>query len=136
MKKAAKLPKPPLLLDAGALIKAEKDTRSKTHINVWEAYGNERTVLLPTVVLAQVWRDTERQHGLRALCGSCKRLGFPTRMARRVGGLLKAAGTSDIVDAMVVLAAIEHEAVVLTSDPKDLKALVEAAEADVPLIAV
>lgn len=93
-------------------------------------------MLLLTVVLAQVWRDRERQHGLSALCRSCKMLGFSSRRARRVGGLLKAARTGDIVDAAVIVAAIEHNAIVLTSDPDDLKALAEAAEATVQLITV
>lgn len=130
------LPLPPLLLDAGALIKAEKDPRSKIISDASEANRCERPVLLQTVVLAQVWRERERQHGLRALCRSCQMLGFPSRVAKRVGGLLKVARTGDVVDAMVVITAIEHNAIVLTSDPKDLSVLAEAAEAEVPLITV
>lgn len=129
-------PPPRLLLDAGALIAAERDPRSKITHDARVALRGHRPVLVPTVVLAQVWRDRASQHGLKKLCRACHMLGFSESMARRVGSLLRVSGTSDIVDAAVVLTAIEHNAIVLTSDPQDIGALAEAAQAEVRLITV
>lgn len=50
-------------------------------------------------------------------------------MARRTGKLLGISGASDIVDAMVVLVAMETGASVLTSDPVDVGKIVEAVKA-------
>ncbi len=69
----------------------------------------------------------------------------PSRDARRspprwaaedVCLLLARSRTSDVVDAAVIVAAIEHNAAVLTSDPKDLAQLASAAEYPVRLLTV
>jgi hypothetical protein len=130
------LPRPRIVLDSGALIDAERNPRSKLITDAREAHRAGQPILLPTVVLAQTWRDRDRQYGLRALSRSCEMLGFPAKTAKRVGGLLKVSGTGDIVDAAVIVSAIEHNAIVLTSDPDDLRLLAEAAEVEVPLITV
>jgi hypothetical protein len=53
-----------------------------------------------------------------------------------VGALLGAAGTSDVVDAHVVLVAARTGAVVLTSDVDDLSQLSEQLPLPVPLLGV
>ena len=132
----AKLARRRLLLDAGALVHLERAPRSDVISGSRRAVRNGYPVLLPSVVLAQVWRDDDRRHGLRMLCRWCEHLDFTTASARRVGRLLKVTGTADIVDAAVVVSAIEKNAAVMTSDPDDLRVLAEAAGADVPLITV
>lgn len=66
----------------------------------------------------------------------CTVLPFTGHTAEDVGRLLAHSGTSDVVDATVIVAAIEHNAAVLTSDPKDLAKLASAAEYPVRLLAV
>lgn len=56
--------------------------------------------------------------------------------ARAAGMLLGKAGRSDIVDALVVLGAARRGDEVLTSDPSDLAALVEASTRSVTLTVV
>ena len=125
-----------LLLDAGPLIRLERDPRSEVVSASRKMLRGRTRMLVPSVVLAQVWRDDERQHALRRLCAQCEHLPFSTDAAKRVGGLLKASDTTDVVDAAVVVAAIEHGAAVMTTDPDDLRRLIDAAGVDVPLIPV
>ena len=125
-----------LLLDAGPLIRLERDPRSEVFSASRKVLRGRARMLVPSVVLAQVWRDDERQHALRKLCAQCEHLPFNADSAKRVGGLLKASDTTDVIDAAVIVAAIEHGAAVMTTDPDDLGRLVEASGADVPLIPV
>ncbi|WP_270689026.1 hypothetical protein [Nocardiopsis endophytica] len=54
----------------------------------------------------------------------------------RIGVLLGRSGQADIVDAAVVIAAIETGAAIVTSDPGDIRKPTEAAGHDAPLITV
>lgn len=60
---------------------------------------------------------------------------FTTETADAVGRLPAGSETSDIVEAAVIVAAIEHNAAVLTSDP-DLARLADAAGCPVRLLTV
>ncbi|MFL6053880.1 MAG: PIN domain-containing protein [Actinoallomurus sp.] len=54
-------------------------------------------------------------------------------IAKRAGELLGRTRTSDAVDAIVVATAIDRKAtLILTSDPDDLKALLQAADVKLP----
>ena len=66
----------------------------------------------------------------------CTVLPFTEQTADDVGRLLARSRTADVVDAAVIVAAIEHNAAVLTSDPKDLAKLASAAEYPVRLLTV
>jgi hypothetical protein len=48
---------------------------------------------------------------------------FGAEMAKAVGRLLTVSGTSDLVDAAVVIAAARRGDLIVTSDPHDLTAL-------------
>lgn len=107
------------VLDAGALIAAERlDRRARSLFR-------ERTgpLIIPAPVLAQVWRDGTRQARLARLVRARGTIvePFDGVRAKAAGVLLGRSGTSDIVDASVVLSARAHKAVVLTSDPDDLR---------------
>ena len=75
--------------------------------------------------MAQVWRGTARQAPVAALLKAdnvtVHVLDGPT--ARAVGVLCGRAGTSDMVDASVVLTARLTKSAVVTSDPTDLALL-------------
>lgn len=128
--------RPQLLLDAGALINAEAYPHGKVIAECQLALLARRPALLPAVVFAQVWRASPRQHPLSKIRQLCRILPFTTKTADDVGRLLARSRTSDVVDAAVIVAAIEHNAAVLTSDPKDLAKLASAAEYPVRLLTV
>ena len=82
-------------------------------------------LVAPAGVVGQAFRDGPRQVRLRAL------LNGPTTevppldrvLAEAVGTLCARAGTSDVVDASVVLAARRERAIVLTSDVRGIARL-------------
>lgn len=125
-----------LLLDAGALIDIETDPRGETFRSCVKAFDDGYRPYLPSVVLAQVWRGRTGQHPLRMVRRLCTVLPFTEHTAENVGCLLTRSRTSDVVDAAVIVAAIEHNAAVLTSDPKDLAKLASAAEYPIRLLTV
>jgi predicted nucleic acid-binding protein len=125
-----------LVLDAGALIHVEGDPRGEVHRACGRAMEAGKPPLLPTVVLAQVWRASARQAPLAALRRACVAVPFTEDRAEKVGRLLAVSGTADVIDAAVLLTAIEHNAAVLTSDPQDMRQLADAANARVQVISI
>lgn len=114
-----------LVLDAGALIGIERRSLQMQEI-VRAARQRGAGLVVPTPVLAQVVRSGSRQANLRRFLAdsyvSFAILDYPA--ALRVGVLLGEAGTSDVVDAAVVVCARELErSPVVTSDPEDLRKL-------------
>ncbi len=73
-------------------------------------------------VVAQVSRSPRQVQLLRLLRG-CAIVGFAPHEVHEVGNLLGRAGTSDVVDAHVVLTGGRCEATVITSDLEDLERL-------------
>ena len=68
----------------------------------------------------------------RLFLNGVRRLGLDLRTTRLAGRLRARAGTGSAVDAIVVAVAEGSGGVVLTQDPKDLKAL--ATQADSPVL--
>jgi len=125
-----------IVLDAGALIQVEANPRGRVYGACRDTLDAGSPALLPTVVLAQVWRASPRQAPLAVLRRMCRTVPFTDDVAEAVGRLLAMAGTADVVDAAVVVAAISRGCAVLTSDPNDLGKLADAAGLPVPLIVV
>lgn len=120
-----------LLLDAGALIGWERGDRA-----VAAALGSAREPLVTSAaVVAQVWRRPDRQVPLRLLLRAVEVRPLDEEAAPAVGSLLAAAGTADVVDAHLALLA-RHGDVVLTSDPGDLRRLLNTREVDVRMLTV
>lgn len=120
-----------LLLDAGALIGWERGDRA-----VAAALGSAREPLVTSAaVVAQVWRRPDRQVPLRLLLRAVEVRPLDEEAAPAVGSLLAAAGTADVVDAHLALLA-RHGDVVLTSDPGDLRRLLDTREVDVRMLTV
>ncbi|CAN5923080.1 hypothetical protein BH11MYX4_BH11MYX4_18280 [soil metagenome] len=90
-----------------------------------EAALAAREVVVPTTVLAQVWRGQPSQARLAQALTFCVAGPFD-RHARAVGELCARAKTADICDAHVVVL-VRAGDVVYTSDPKDIRALLVAA---------
>src|SRR5688500_4956071 len=113
-----------LTLDAGALIAAEKNDREFWRL--WKdsvQRGQERTVA--ALVIAQSWREN---HPLMAkVINACRVEPFPADKGKSIGTLLARAGTGDVVDATVVDGAAQRGDAVATSDPDDIRRLMNAA---------
>ncbi|KWX05000.1 hypothetical protein C3Y87_09090 [Carbonactinospora thermoautotrophica] len=125
-----------MVLDAGALTDIEAHPRGRTYVDCCEALFAGYRPLLPAVVYAQVWRNGPRQAPLARVRKICEIVPFTDQTAEDVGRLLALSGTSDVVDAAVVITAISHNAVVLTSDPEDIGKLADAVGVRLPLVVV
>ena len=107
--------------DTGVLIAADRDDR--------RTWADHRARLEAGVVpvttgpiVAQVSRSP-RQVPLRRFLRGCDIVAFEAAQAHAVGLLLAKSATSDIVDAHVAVVAAGTGAVVITSDPDDLRTL-------------
>jgi hypothetical protein len=115
--------RPGVVLDAGAFIQLER--RDRTMVRLAQLFIDTRTPLVTSAaVVAQVWRGGERhQVPIAFLLRRVKVVDLTYPVARVLGRLLGASGTSDPTDAHVVFLARERDWPVLTSDPNDLTAL-------------
>jgi hypothetical protein len=112
------------VLDTGALIAIDRrDRRVGAMLRLLQRDGVP--VQTSAGANAQVWRDGRRQVDLARLLAGIDISGLDDGAARTIGELLRANGSSDLVDAHVVLL-VEHDDVVLTSDDADLRALLRA----------
>jgi hypothetical protein len=124
-----------LILDAGAFIALGRDDRA-----MWRRLkAARRTGQLPVThggVVGQVWRGGGARQALlaRALDGIDVRA-LDEQLGRRSGALLARTGTSDVIDAALVLLAEDTDHIA-TSDLSDLRVLAEAADRHVELIPV
>jgi hypothetical protein len=132
----ASIPTEPVVYDAGALIAAESGDRSMRALHS-RAVSRRRIVLVPSLVLAQVWRGGgARQARLAFTLQACAIYAPSEQVAKLAGVLLERTGASDAVDAIVVATAALAGAEIVTSDPGDLRALTGAAGRTIPLIEV
>lgn len=113
-----------IVLDAGALIAVERGSNVLSALSV-DSEPSGRLVI-PAPVLAQVWRGGARQALLsRFLTLPLVQVDLLSRAAWQAAGeLCGIKGTSDVIDAAVVVSAQSYQAgLVITSDPDDLRAL-------------
>ncbi len=113
-----------VILDTGALIGFERCDRRVVAIFV-RALEHGDPLLVPAGAVAQAWRDGTRQARLARLLGAplCEVLALDDRQARAAGQRCGVAGSTDVVDASVAVAARDRGARVVTSDPEDLRRL-------------
>lgn len=113
------------VLDAGGLIALERgDENLRALLDLARRGG--ATVVVPAGVVAQVWRDGSRQVAMaRLLRHRTTRVPpLDEATARAAGALCGRTASSDVIDASVVLAArAAAPAVVVTSDPHDIRQL-------------
>jgi hypothetical protein len=112
------------VLDAGALIAVERGGRRAIDL-VTRAVAQGWPIVVPAGCVAQAWRDPRRQARLARLLrlGSTEIVPLDDHGARLVGTLLRASGTTDVVDAHVAVVARQRRLPILTSDPGDLLVL-------------
>ena len=112
-----------MILDAGFLISVDRDERAAQEFLT--AALIHRTPLTTThPVVAQVWRNGARQARLARFLHSVVVVAFDD--GPEVGNLLARSGTSDIVDAHLVVVAVRRSEAILTGDVNDLEALTAA----------
>jgi len=116
-----------LILDAGTLVSVDRNDRAM----IARLRASQQHVLelrTNAMVVAQVWRDRHgRQVNLARLLQAVDVRAVSQRDGRDAGILQAAAGTSDAIDATVVLLASVGDRI-LTSDPGDIARLAAAAD--------
>jgi len=113
-----------LVLDAGALLAIERHDRAVLSL-CKVAASDGVAVVIPAGVVAQVWRHGARQAAIARVVGAIGTTVEPLdeELAKLAGRLCGRSGTSDVIDASVVIAARRHRAVVASSDRGDLERL-------------
>lgn len=113
-----------LTLDAGALIALERGD-GKMIALLDRAQKRNVSFHVPAGVVGQVWRDGSRQATLARFLRAEAVLvvALDSQLARTCGELCGAAGTSDVIDASVVVVARQHRGPIITGDVDDLKRL-------------
>ncbi|MFW5920577.1 MAG: hypothetical protein ACOCUS_01965 [Polyangiales bacterium] len=124
-----------LVLDAGALHAVERADRETMALLKGELLEGQPPITHGGVV-GQCWRGgAGRQARLARLLPALDVVPLDESLGRRAGELLGRASKTDVIDAAVVLVAIDGD-LVLTSDTRDLEVLAEAAAVHVDLVAV
>lgn len=109
------------VLDSGALIAI--DRRDRKVGAILRVLQRDRVPVHTSAgAVAQVWRDGRKQANLARILPGIDIGPLDEIAAKRVGELLGANGTNDLVDAHVALL-VQPDGSVLTSDEADIKAL-------------
>lgn len=113
-----------ITFDAGGLIALERNDRRIFSI-LHTALEDGDRIIVPATALAQVIRNPAKQVRLWRMIQFDKTEVVPLdgSHAQAIGALLAETGTSDIVDAHVVICAQTAGYAVITSDPLDLRRL-------------
>jgi predicted nucleic acid-binding protein len=113
-----------ITLDAGAMIALDRNDRRVIAL-LARAHQLAERVTIPATALAQAMRSPAKQARLSRLVRqpSTHVVALDRAESTRVGVMLPATRTRDIVDAHVVLCAQRHNDAIITSDPDDLRRL-------------
>ncbi|MFT4166473.1 MAG: hypothetical protein QM650_14640 [Microlunatus sp.] len=115
-----------LILDAGVFVAVERNDRASV-ARLVAAHQHGLALRSNPMVLAQVWRDGRgRQAELARLLRAVDVRVLTEQDGRSAGVLLGRNGTSDPIDATVVLMAEPGDRI-MTSDPDDIRQLAETA---------
>lgn len=115
---------PGLTLDAGALVAFERNDRHLVSL-LSQAIANGLLLAVPAGVVGQVWCDGRRQARLARLLRSFELEVEPLDeiRARQSGQLCGVRGTSDVIDASVVLCARARGHRIVSADVDDMHRL-------------
>ena len=124
-----------LVLDAGALVAVERGDRDTVALIKQELLAG-RVPLTHGGVIGQVWRGgSGRQANLARFLPALKVTGLDDALGRRAGVLLGRAKMNDVIDAALVLLAMDGD-FLLTSDADDLESLAEFADLNIDIVPV
>lgn len=123
-----------VVYDAAVLVAADRNDR-----RAWAEHKARLEFgivpLVPAPVVAQVSRSPQQAQLRRFLTG-CAVVPLGESEAHEAGRLLGRTRTADVVDAVVVTVAVRQRAIILTSDPDDIRRLVGASGREVSVIAI
>lgn len=124
-----------IVYDAAILVAADRNER-----RAWAEHKARLEMglipLVPAPVVAQVSRSRRKQVALGRFLQGCALVPLGEVEAHEVGRLLGLARTADVVDASVVVAARNANAVILTADDADIKRLVAASGGGVLVVSI
>jgi glycosyltransferase A (GT-A) superfamily protein (DUF2064 family) len=120
-----------LILDAGFLISVDRGERAAQEF-LTAALVHETPLTTTHPVIAQVWRDGARQARLARFLQSVVVVAFDD--GTEVGNLLARSGTSDVVDAHLVVVAVRRSEPILTGDVHDMESLTASLPARRPTL--
>ncbi len=111
-------------LDTGALIALDRGERRMITL-LDQALTARKVFRIPAGVVGQVWRDGRIQATLARFLKApeVEIVPLDEHLSRSCGELCGATGTSDFIDASVVIVAKERNDVIVTSDDDDLRRL-------------
>ena len=123
-----------VVYDAAVLVAADKNER-----RIWAEHRVRLELgvvpVVPAPVLAQVSRSPQQAQLRRFLTG-CVVVPLGETEAHEAGRLLGMTKTTDVVDAVVVTIAVRQKAIILTSDPDDIRRLVRASGREAAVVVV
>ena len=113
-----------ITLDAGVLIGFDRNDRKCVAL-VTQAVTGKAPLVIPAGVIGQAWRDGRKQARLVTLLRmpGVEIEPLDGQRAREAGQLCGVTGTSDVIDASVVLCAKRRGHNIGTCDPDDLRRL-------------
>src|ERR1700760_4278637 len=111
-------------LDAGALIALDRGDKRMIAL-LDRALAQRRGFRVPAGVVGQAWRNGKVQISLAMFLRSheVEVVALDHHLPRSCGELCAATGTSDIIDASVVIVARKRRDPIVTSNPNDLRRL-------------
>jgi hypothetical protein len=123
-----------VVYDAAVLVAADKNER-----RTWAEHRVRLELgvvpVVPAPVVAQVSRSPQQAQLRRFLTG-CVVVPLGETEAHEAGRLLGMTKTTDVVDAVVVTIAVRQKAIILTSDPDDIRRLVRASGREAAVVVV
>ncbi|HEV7450796.1 MAG TPA: hypothetical protein VGO16_05300 [Pseudonocardiaceae bacterium] len=120
--------------DTGALLAGERRHRGLWALHEQSLAGEVRPIV-PVVVLAQAWRGTPHANLSRLLRG-CRVTPDTEDLGKAAGAICGRTGTSDVINALVVVTALRQHALVVTSNPDDLQHLASSLHSKLAIYAV
>lgn len=124
---AAPHPRGRLILDTGGVLAwAYGDELAR--LAIARATQNSAPIVIPVPVIAQLIRGGRADAPINRVLKGIRDFGMMTPLlARQAGVLLGRTATTDVVDALVVAEALRATpAIILTSDPGDIRVLVQS----------
>lgn len=118
---------------------AEAAGAERRHRGQWalheQSLAGGRRPIVPVMVLAQAWRGTPHAN-LSGLLRGCRGTPDTEELGKAAGAICGRAGTSDVIDGLVVVTALRLDALVVTSDPADLQHLAASLHSKLALYSV
>ena len=91
---------------------------------------------VPAPVLAEAWRGGGRQASLARLLALCEVEPMSEIQAKDVGVLVGRSGHANVVDVAVVEGAIRRSDAIVTSDPRDIQRIADAARSRITIATI